>query len=168
MARTPRPVARSWQPDAALLDGLSIAAVALDADGRVIYANATALDLFGSPFDDLVGADARIRLFDEPERGALDQVLKLLRRTGSWAGELTMLASGTSPVSMRTSWTPLGQEAEESEHGALVLIEGTDESTDPYAPGRPLGTRLRRLAAVTASCSPPPTSRPSRRSSPTT
>ena len=49
------------------------------------------------------------RLFDEPERGAVDQVLKLVRRTGSWTGELTMLASGTSPVAMRTSWTPLGR-----------------------------------------------------------
>ena len=66
MARTPRPVARSWQPDAALLDGLTIAAVALDARGTVVYANPTALDLFGSPFDRLVDADARTRLLDEP------------------------------------------------------------------------------------------------------
>ena len=146
MARTPRPVARTWQPDAALLDGLTIAAVALDARGTVIYANATALDLFGSPFDDLVGADSRVRLFDEPERGAVDQVLKLVRRTGSWTGELAMLAGGTSAVAMRTSWTQLGAE---DEGGALMLIEGTDESTDPYAPGQPLGTRLRRLAEVT-------------------
>jgi GAF domain-containing protein len=130
-----------------LLDGLTIAAVALDADGTVIYANPTALDLFGSPFDKLVDSDARTRFFDEPERGAVDQVLKLVRRTGSWTGELTMLASGTSPVAMRTSWTPL---TEQADGGALVLIEGTDESTDPYAPGQPLGSRLRRLAAVTS------------------
>ena len=147
MARTPRPVARSWQPDPALLDGLTIAAVALDAAGTVIYANPTALDLFGSPFDKLVDSDARTRFFDEPERGAVDQVLKLVRRTGSWTGELTMLASGTSPVAMRTSWTPL---TEQADGGALVLIEGTDESTDPYAPGQPLGSRLRRLAEVTS------------------
>ena len=31
-----------------------------------------------------------------------------------------------------------------------MLIEGTDESTDPYAPGQPLGSRLRRLAEVTS------------------
>ena len=147
MARTPRPVARSWQPDPALLDGLTIAAVALDADGMLIYANPTALDLFGSPFDNLIDSDARTRLFDEPERGAVDQVLKLVRRTGSWTGELTMLASGTSPVAMRTSWTPLATDAD---GGALVLIEGTDESSDPYAPGQPLGSRLRRLAKVTS------------------
>jgi PAS domain-containing protein len=55
VARTSRPVARSWQPDAALLDGLTIAAVAVDADGRIFYANPTALDMFGSPFDELVG-----------------------------------------------------------------------------------------------------------------
>jgi GAF domain-containing protein len=128
------------------LDGLTIAAVALDVDGAVVYANATALDLFGSPYDELVGGDGRTRLFDEPERGAVDQVLKLVSRTGSWTGELTMLAGGTTPVSMRTSWTPLSPERD---GGALVLVEGTDESSDPYAPGRPLGTRLRRLAEVT-------------------
>ena len=148
MARTPRPVARSWQPDAALLDGLTIAAVALDARGTVVYANPTALDLFGSPFDRLVDADARTRLLDEPERGAVDQVLKLVQRTGSWTGELTMLAGGTTPVAMRTSWTRL---VEDPDHGgALVLVEATDETADPYAPGQPLGSRLRRLAEVTS------------------
>ena len=147
MARTSRPVARSWQPDAALLDGLTIAAVALDPDGTVVYANPTALDLFGSPFDDLVGAEARTRLIDEPERGAIDQVLKLVRRTGSWTGELTMLAGGTTPVPVRTSWTQLDGQPDS---GALVLVEATDQAADPYAPGQPLGSRLRRLAAVTS------------------
>jgi serine phosphatase RsbU (regulator of sigma subunit) len=147
VARTPRPVARSWQPDAALLDGLTIAAVTLDARGTVVYANPTALDLFGSPFDQLVDADAGVRLLDEPERGAIAQVLRLVQRTGSWHGELTMLAGGTTPVSMRTSWTRLGDEAD---GGALVLVEGTDEAVDPYAPGQPLGSRLRRLADVTS------------------
>jgi GAF domain-containing protein len=147
VVRTSRPVARSWQPDAALLDGLTIAAVALDADGTVVYANPTALDMFGSPFDELVGADARIRLLDEPERGAVDQVLKLVRRIGSWTGELTLLAGGTTPAAMRTSWSQLG---DDTASGALVLVERSGESTDPYAPGQPLGSRLRRLAEVTS------------------
>jgi serine phosphatase RsbU (regulator of sigma subunit) len=147
VARTSRPVARSWQPDAALLDGLTIAAVAVDAGGRIVYANPTALDMFGSPFDELVGADARIRLLDEPERGAVDQVLKLVRRIGSWNGELTLLAGGTTPAAMRTSWTQLGKDGED---GALVLVEPSGEATDPYAPGQPLGSRLRRLAEVTS------------------
>jgi hypothetical protein len=146
VATTPRPAAGPWRPDAALLDGLAVAAIALDARGAVRYANATALDLFGSPFDDLVGADARTRLFDEPERGAVDQVLRLVQRTGSWTGELTMLVGAATAATMRTSWTPLGGGAD----GALVLVEGTDESHDPYAPGQPLGTRLRRLAEVTS------------------
>jgi len=131
-----------------LLDGLTIAAVALDARGTVVYANPTALDLFGSPFDGLVDADARTRLLDEPERGAVDQVLKLVQRTGSWTGELTMLAGGITPVAMRTSWTRLG--ADPDHGGALVLVEATDETADPYAPGQPLGSRLRRLAEVTS------------------
>jgi serine phosphatase RsbU (regulator of sigma subunit) len=130
-----------------LLDGLTIAAVALDARGTVVYANPTALDLFGSPFDQLIESDAGVRLLDEPERGAIDQVLRLVRRTGSWHGELTMLAGGTTPIAMRTSWTRLGDEVD---GGALVLVEGTEEAVDPYAPGQPLGSRLRRLAEVTS------------------
>jgi serine phosphatase RsbU (regulator of sigma subunit) len=145
VARTSRPVARSWQPDTAALDGLTIAAVALAVDGTIAYANPTALDTFGSAFDELVGADARTRLLDEPERGAVDQVLKLVRGSGSWSGELTLLAGGTTPALMRTSWTQFGPGG-----GALVLVEATDEDTDPYAPGRPLGSRLRRLAEVTS------------------
>jgi len=152
VARTPRPVARSWQPDAALLDGLSIAAVALDADGRVVYANPAALDLFGSPFDALVERDARTRLFDEPERGVVDQVLKLVQDMGSWTGELAMLSGGTSGVTVPTTWTRLSADGEEAA-GALVLVEGgtpASRAQDPYSPGQPLGSRLRRLAAVTS------------------
>jgi serine phosphatase RsbU (regulator of sigma subunit) len=150
VARTSRPVARSWQPDAALLDDLTLAAVALDTGGTVVYANPAALDLFGSPFDHLVGSDARTRLFDEPERGVVDQVLKLVRRAGSWTGELAMLSGGTTTRSMPTSWTRLGDGSEGS-GGALILVEGVvAQSADPYAAAHPLGTRLRRLADVTS------------------
>jgi len=94
-----------------------------------------------------VGADARARLLDEPERGAVDQVLKLVRRIGSWSGELTLLTGGTTPAAMRTSWTQLGKHGDA---GALVLVEASGETTDPYALGQPLGSRLRRLAEVTS------------------
>ena len=40
-----------------------------------------------------------------------------------------MLAGGTTPVAMRTSWTRL---VEDPDHGgALVLVEATDETADP-------------------------------------
>jgi len=146
VARPLSSVATSWQLGTAALDGLTVAAIAIDADGAISYANASALDLFGAPFDHLLGADARTRLFEEPDRGAVDQVLRLLTRTGSWTGELTMRSAVTGPVSMRTSWAPLGADADGA---TLVLIEGTDESTDGYGPGQPLGSRLRRLAEVT-------------------
>jgi serine phosphatase RsbU (regulator of sigma subunit) len=132
-----------------LLDGLTIAAIALDPDGRVVYANSAALDLFGSPFDALVGSDARTRLFDEPERGVVDQVLRLVTATGSWTGELSMLSGGTSGVTVPTTWTRVGGDAD---GGALVLVEGSaahEEDQDAYAAGQPLGSRLRRLAKVT-------------------
>ena len=150
MTRTPPPVARAWQPDAALLDGLTIAAVALAPDGTVVYANPAALDLFGSPFDDLVGSDARTRLFDEPERGVVDQVVRLLGKTGSWTGELAMLSGGSRVEAMHTSWTSLTDEGDR--YGALILIEGASRGSlgEPVHPDKLSGSRLRRLASVTS------------------
>ena len=157
VARSPRQVAQAWQPDAALLDGLTIAAVALDADGVVVYANAAALDLFGSPFDELIGSDARVRLFDEPERGVVDEVLALVRSSGAWTGDVAMLCGGHRVAILETSWTPVRREGAPS--GALLLAEvpsgvspGEGElatqGEDTVAP-LPLGRRLRRLASVT-------------------
>ena len=150
MVRTPPPAARAWQPDAALLDGLTVAAVALAADGTVVYANPAALDLFGSPFDELVGSDARTRLFDEPERGVVDQVVKLLGKTGSWTGELAMLSGGSRIEAMHTSWTALNDDGDR--YGALVLVEGFTRGSlgEPVHPDKLSGTRLRRLASVTS------------------
>ena len=155
MARTPPPAARAWQPDAALLDGLTVAAVALAADGTVVYANPAALDLFGSPFDDLIGSDARTRLFDEPERGVVDEVLALVRGSGSWTGDVAMLCGGHRIATLATSWTAVSHDG--GDGGALLLAEaptglapsgesaGDDEAVAPL----PLGRRLRRLASVT-------------------
>ena len=148
MARTPRPVARSWQPDAALLDGLTIPAVALDTAGIVVYANPAALDLFGSTFDGLVGTDARVRLFDEPDRGVVDQVLRLVRSTGSWTGEVAMLVGGTRPVPVPTSWSELFTGGQHG--GALVLVEGLGAAAGSVGSAPAGATRLHRLAGVTS------------------
>ncbi len=157
MARTPPPAARAWQPDAALLDGLTVAAVALDADGTVVYANSSALDLFGSPFDTLVGSDARTRLFDEPERGVVDEVLALVRGSGSWTGDVAMLCGGHRVATLATSWTAVSHDGVDG--GALLLAEvptgfppvgaAPDDEEEAAAP-LPLGRRLRRLASVTS------------------
>jgi serine phosphatase RsbU (regulator of sigma subunit) len=138
-----------------LLDGLTVAAVALSADGRVVYANPAALDLFGSPFDDLIGSDARTRLFDEPERGVVDEVLALVRNSRVWTGDVAMLCGGHRIATLATSWTAVSHDG--TDGGALLLAEapsgfapggdgaGDDEGIAPL----PLGRRLRRLASVT-------------------
>ncbi len=156
MARTPPPAARAWQPDAALLDGLTVAAVALDADGTVVYANPSALDLFGSPFDTLVGSDASTRLFDEPERGVVDEVLALVRGSGVWTGDLAMLCGGHRIATLATSWTAVSHDGVDG--GALLLAEvpsgfpptGAAPDDEQDAAPLPLGRRLRRLASVTS------------------
>ena len=155
MARTPRPVERTWQPDAALLDGLTIAAVALDADGVVRYANAAALDLFASTHDSLVGSQARSSLFDDPERGVVDEVMALVRGSGRWTGDVVMRCGGHRTATLATSWTATAQGGVDS--GVLLLAEGPrglfaegepDDEEEVAAP-LPLGRRLRRLASVT-------------------
>ena len=137
--RTHRQVARAWQPDVALLDGLTIAAVALDAGGAVVYANSAALDLFGSPFDHLVGSDApdpALRRARARRGRPGPQAPPAYRHVDRRAGHARR---GNQRSAMPTAWTRLGGEGEEG--GALVLVEGVvGHTADPYAAGQPLGT----------------------------
>lgn len=135
-----------WRPDLTLLDGLTLPALGLATDGTLRYANAAALDLFGSPYDALVGHDARTRLLDEPARGALDQVLRLVERTGAWTGELPLLVGGTSARLVPTSWSRLGDAHEPA--GAVLLVE--PDAAGWAGAGQPVSGRLRLLAEVTA------------------
>ena len=75
-------------------------------------------------------------------------MLKLVRRTGSWTGELAMLASGTSPVAMRTSWTPLGDGGRRA--ARWCWSRGPTSRPTRTRRASRSAARLRRLAEVTS------------------
>lgn len=134
---------RTWRPDIGLLDGLTVAALAIDRSGSVIYSNGAAQALFGQPAAMLRHADVRAVLLEEPDRGGFDEVLRRVSSGAAWTGDLPMVSAGGRQT-MTTSWSPAY--ADGAVVGALVLVEPV---TGADARVRTLTNRLRRLAAVT-------------------
>lgn len=126
-----------------MLDDLTVAALAVDRSGSVVYTNGAAQALFGRPADGLLHADVRAVLFEEPDRGGFDEVLARVLTGSAWSGDLPMLAAGGRRAVM-TSWSPVC--SHDTVVGALVLVEPV---SDAGARVRTLTSRLRRLAAVT-------------------
>ncbi len=131
----------AWQPSAALLDDLMVAALVADGTGLIVHANAAATALFGSGPDDLVGTTLRERLFEESDRGAADEVSARVLSGATWSGELTMLCSGDHARELATSWSPTYGGDRVS--GLLVLAEDTRHA-------RILTRRLNRLSRVSS------------------
>lgn len=131
----------AWQPSAALLADLMVAAVAADETGRIVYANAAATALFGSGPDDLVGAPLRERLFEEADRGAADEVTARVLGGASWSGELPMVTTGRHARELATSWSPSYDAGGDRVTGVLLLAEDTQHA-------RILTRRLNRLSHV--------------------
>ncbi len=143
MAGTIEP-GNTWLPDPRSLEGLTVAAIAVDRSSRLVYRNPAAAILFGLADDALVDHGAWATLFEEPERGAADEILTKVLSGDSWAGELRMLAVDGRSQIRATSWSPI--HTAQGVAGALVLIE--DPARDG-AQARRLATRLQKLAAVT-------------------
>ena len=129
----------AWQPSAAMLEDLMVAALAVDETGRIRYANAAATALFASGQDDLVGTVLRDRLFEEADRGAVDEVSARVLTGATWSGELAALCSGRHVRELATTWSPTYDDDRVT--GVLLLAEDTRHA-------RILTRRLNRLAAV--------------------
>ena len=143
-----------------MLDRLAMAAFAVDHLGRITYVNEAAVAMLGSGPATAIGGgdDVRSGIFSEQMRGAVDEVVRLVRSSGSWVGELAMVRADGTSAPMATSWTAVA--AEGPAPGALVLVEdtagmlplqvlGDGENASPSVP-RPQARRLLRLAEVTS------------------
>nr|WP_281380878.1 SpoIIE family protein phosphatase [Nocardioides panaciterrulae] len=135
------------------MDGLSVAAVAVDAAGTVIYCNDASVSLFGSSESELRGAPLATTLFADTDRDAAQQVLTRALTGAAWNGDLRLTVAGGRAREMSTSWSPVNDGLRTT--GVLLLAEDThagepDEGTSPTAYARLLTRRLNRLAAVTA------------------
>ncbi|QNN51617.1 SpoIIE family protein phosphatase [Nocardioides mesophilus] len=135
---------RGWREATRVLDGVMIGALAVDGGGTLTYCNAAAVALLGRQREELLGRDIRDLLFEEPEHGAVEEVLRHLGTGQAWAGELPMVRAGGLVEPLATSWSPLTDG--EGVVGALLIAE---EAAGSGAHARRLAARLRRLAAVT-------------------
>lgn len=131
----------AWQPSAALLEDLMVAALAADDTGRIVYANTAATALLGSEQDDLLGAVLRDRLFEEADRGAVDEISERVLGGASWTGELAVVCSGQHTRELATTWSPTYDGDRPS--GVLLLAEDAQHA-------RILTRRINRLAHVSA------------------
>jgi GAF domain-containing protein len=142
---------------AALLDGLSLAAVAVDLGGDITYLNPAAESRFGSGPHVRVGYDVRAGIFPESMHGAVQEVLQLVQSSGAWVGELSMVGADGGAVLMSTSWTAFEQDGLPA--GALILVEAAGAlgaQLSPLAAGdamssnqpRPQARRLQRFSSV--------------------
>lgn len=125
-----------------MLDGLGTAALAVSSGARVLYANPAAATLFGRDVGQLPGIDLRRELVEEPERGAVDEILTQVLRGEPWSGDLVMVGAHGHAGPMTTTWSPLHAHGDVT--GALLVLE---ESSEPQR----LAGRVSRLAAVTTS-----------------
>jgi PAS domain S-box-containing protein len=146
---------RTWRTDVAHLDGLSIAALAVNRAGTLVYVNSAGEDLLGRARDTLVGNDVLTLLFPEDHRGGGQEVLRRVLEGHSWSGRLPVRGpdvadTATPPDVPRVvdlTATPLRREG--SVVGVLFVLE---DATDPdHGSGRQqrVAARLARLARVT-------------------
>src|SRR5512139_3551709 len=102
---------RTWRTDVAHLDGLSTAAVASDAAGKIVYSNAAAENLIGSTRDQLLGRDLLDLLLPEDHRDGGHEVFTHVLTGAAWSGRLPMTnPAGGEDRPMDITATPLRRE----------------------------------------------------------
>ena len=143
--RQPPPDPRADPRDVRLLDGLRLAAVLLDPERRVLHANRTALEFFGTTPQKLLGRSAVEALFEPGEQGPAEEVLAKVLSGSRWEGELPVAGRDDRAGRTHLSITALHREGHVD--GALLLAEDAGSSR---ARAQRLAERLTRLASVTA------------------
>lgn len=97
---------------AGLLDAVEQAVVAVDTEGRVLYWNRFAEDLFGSRASETQGHRlGDIVTFVRPDGGRLDE-LKHCEIRASWAGEAEAVRRDGASLPVYLAWSPLPGEAQ--------------------------------------------------------
>lgn len=130
------------------LEALPLAALAVDRDGTVHFANAAAAGLLGRRREELAGTSLLSELFDDAVRGAAQEVLRQALGGDSWYGELMIHPAGAALTPAQLSWSPLL--AGETVTGALVIVQPHPATGPRSAETTRVGNRLTRLARVAA------------------
>ncbi len=140
---------RTWRTDVAHLDGLSTAAVASDAAGKIVYSNAAAENLLGSTRDQLLGRDLLDLLLPEDHRGGGQEVFTHVLTGAAWSGRLPLTdPAGGEDRPLDITATPLRREG--IVVGVLFVLEDASGETESKGRHQRVAARLARLARVTA------------------
>lgn len=133
-----------WRPHAHLLNGLEVAAVAIDPAGRVTYCNSAAVTRLGRNADALVGENGLELLFPPASAATVEEIHRRVLAGASWTGELPVLGLDGAGLVTGASWSPVHADGKPT--GALILLE---ESAGDAGQARRVAKRLQRLAQVT-------------------
>jgi PAS domain S-box-containing protein len=136
-----------WPAEPRLLDSFDAAALLVDVEGRVVYANGTAERLYGTLASRLVGDAMLERLFTEGEQVALGAVVGQVLEGKPWQGRLEVRHGDGSLHQAGVSCSPLWRD-----DAVVGLLWVLDDSVGGGAlrEARRLGDRLTRLARVTS------------------
>ena len=121
-----------------------MAAVTVDAELRIVQANAAAAGFYGLSLEGLSGRDAGEALFAPADHGPIGDVIRTALSGGRWSGELSVVRRGDVVQRSLVSVSPLHHDG--TVGGVLVLAQ--DIGTSPGRAER-LAERLTRLARVT-------------------
>src|SRR5689334_8228638 len=136
-----------WPMELGLLDAFDAAAFAVDAGGRVVYANQTAERLFGRPGGALTGETLMTHLFNENEQQALAVVVRQVLDGRPWRGRLDVRHTDGSVHQAELTCSPLWRD--QAVAGHLCVVDDTGTARGAVREARRLGDRLTRLARVT-------------------
>jgi serine phosphatase RsbU (regulator of sigma subunit) len=138
----PAAVAPAWQPDARLVDGLSVPAFAVDAAGVMTYCNPAMAAVLR---DGVAGGRPALGRVVGDDPGAIREVLARVLAGETWTGDLALGLSTETRRTTSATWTPVRHDGRVT--GALVLL---DQHPGSGLPVQMLASRLSKLAAITA------------------
>ena len=106
-----------------ILDAVGQAIIATDPQGKILYWNRCAEQLYGWSAREVMGRTAREFLISEESWENAEEIMSGLRAGRSWSGEFAMLRKDGTPLSVQVTDTPVRDEG-----GDLIGIIGV--STD--------------------------------------
>jgi serine phosphatase RsbU (regulator of sigma subunit)/uncharacterized protein YigA (DUF484 family) len=136
-----------WRLDPSLLDGLWRAALVVDREMCIIYANDAAQVVLGYPRERLLGEHLPSTFFAESDHASIVRALTEVFDDTTWSGDMAVLGFGglAHPASLACS--PVWSDGRP--HGALVLIDDHSQQSPGGLRARRQAERLTRLARVT-------------------
>jgi PAS domain S-box-containing protein len=111
---------------ARLLDVVSEAVSALDMEGRVLYWNRVAAEMYGWSFEEAMGRNLREMVVPESLRGRAEEITRQVREAGSWSGEFVVRRKDGTSFTIAANTTLVHDEAG-SRVGVISVLRDVTE-----------------------------------------